>query len=176
MRSIKKLAVVAVVAAAFTGLVSQGSAFACGTPSCLPEPVASDAGVVLGTGTIAPGLTTVPTVQTSVTFDSSLYVIAGDEGVSDGTVGIHFAGSSDVAETLNAGHGSGTLSGALGGTVVYSRTANVVTLSGTINAGSDPDGDTLRAAACIFVPTTVNPVTSYALLCAAVTNPSPDGQ
>jgi hypothetical protein len=175
MDFIKKAAVVAAVATAFAGLVGQGSAFACATPSCLPEPVASDAGVVVGTGTIAPGLTTVPTTQTSVTFDSSLLVIAGDEGVNV-TGRVHFDGASDGPETLNAGQGHGTLTGDLGGTVSYSRTANIVTLEGSINAGNDPDGDAIRVGACIFAPTKVNPVDSYALICAVVTQPSPDHQ
>lgn len=172
----KKAAVVVAVVTAFAGPMGQGGAFgACATPNCLPERVLSDGIVTLGTGTITPGLATLGLrSQTSVTFDSVLLVEAGDEGVSASGL-VHFEGASDGGEDLTQGRGHGTLSGSLVGTVYYERTASIVTLSGTVSDPGDPVPDTLElGSACIFVPNDFNPVTSYELLCAAVTE-STDG-
>jgi len=123
----------------------------------------------IGTGTMSPGLPTSGCAnQGTVTFDSAVLVYA-DPGTAPLAPGnIHFSGASSICETLNAGQGSGTLSGSLAGTVNYTRTANIETLSGTVNGG------TIIAAVCIFTATSVNPATSYALACAGALS-SPGG-
>jgi hypothetical protein len=152
MGFIKKAAVATALATAVVAMVGQGGAFADGDIGPF-----SDAGVAIGTGTITPGLTTTSCTQ-NVTFTGTV-VTDGDEGVNTG--GVSFGGASVGCETLNNGQGTGNLSGALAGAVDYTRIGNLVTLSGTIN------GDPVLAGACLFVPTSVNPVTSYALACAA---------
>lgn len=150
----KKAAVATAMATAVVGTLGQGGAFGVA------------AGAAVGTGTIAPGLTTTCTVQTSVTFDSAVLVYVSTTGPTvSATASTHFAGSSGInCETVASGKGSGTLSGGLAGSVTYDRTGNVVTLGGTINGGG------VIAGVCIFVPTTVNPTTSYGLVCAAATS------
>jgi len=144
----KKAAVATAMATAVVTMVGQGGAFG----------ASAAAGGAVGTGTIAPGLPTTGCAnQTSVTFDSFVLVYT-DTAPTVSTANTHFAGASNGCETLNAGQGSGTLSGGLSGWVDYVRIKNVVAISGTING-------TAAAGACLFVPTSVNPVTSYALAC-----------
>lgn len=151
MGFIKKTVVATALAAAVVAMAGQGGAFA----------VAG--GGAVGTGTITPGLGA--GCFQSVTFDSFVLVYAdtGSATVS-ATSNTHFDGASDGCETLNAGEGHGNLSGGLAGAISYKRVASLVTLVGTINGGS------IVAGACIFVPTSVLPVTSFALACAAAAN------
>jgi hypothetical protein len=152
MGFIKRTAVATVLATAVVAMVGQGGAFG----------VAG--AVALGTGTITPGLSTACTVQTDLTFDSTLLVYASTSGptISD-TGATHFDGASSGCETATFGQGSGILSGELAGAVTYQRIANIMTLDGTINGG------VILVAACIFVPTAINPATTYALACVAAT-------
>jgi len=147
MGFIKKAAVASAMATAVVAMVGQGGAFG------------AAAGGAVGLGTISPGLPTSGCANQSVTFDSAVLVYA-DTTPAVVTANTHFSGNSSICETLNAGQGSGTLSGGLSGTVDYSRTGNVVTIGGTINGHAG-------AGACLFVPTSVNPVQSYALVCVA---------
>lgn len=151
MGFIKKAAVATAMATAVVAMVGQGGAFG------------AAAGAAVGTGTIAPGLTTTPTPQTSVTFGGSV-VYASTNGSTAVLAPVSFNGASVGNETVQQGQGGGNLSGALAGPVTYARTGNLVTLNGTINGGA------ILAGACIFVPTSVNPTVSYALLCAAATS------
>jgi hypothetical protein len=92
-----------------------------------------------------------------VTFDSAVLVYA-DTTPAVVTANTHFSGNSSICETLNAGQGSGTLSGGLSGTINYSRTGNVVTLGGTINGHAG-------VGVCVWVWLSVNPVTAWAWVC-----------
>ena len=149
---------IAVVAlAALIGLLGQGGAFAAAGESAV------------GFGNITPGLPTTGCAFQTVTFDSSVLVYASTAPPGAFVTvllspQVHFAGASTGCETLNAGQGNGTLSGGLTGTVNYVRDGNLVTLSGTINGGN------VLAGVCLFVPTTVNPVTMYALTCVAASS------
>lgn len=119
---------------------------------------------VVGAGTVAPGLTTVPTPQTAVTFTGILTV---DVGTHTGTYSLSFDGASTIDETVARGQGAGTLTvNGEDSTVTYDRNVNLVIVSGEVSFGSDKHK--LDAAACVFVPTSANPTTSYALVCAAV--------
>jgi hypothetical protein len=156
MGFLKKGAVVLAIITPMLGIAGPTAALA----DTLPV---SDAVAVVGTGTIAPGLPTTGCQSNQhVNFSGTLTVTAGDE---TSTTNISFDGNSDICETLNAGHGSGTLAGGASGTVTYSRTGNVVTITGSpvING----EGHSVLAAACVFIPTSANPVSSYALACAA---------
>ena len=157
----KKAAVATAMATAVISMAGQGA-------------FAASAGGAVGTGTITPGLPTTGTVATTtVTFDSTVLVYASTTGptvsVSPPGLQVHFDGTG-ANESLNAGAGNGTLSGGLTGAVGYSRTANLVTLSGTINGAGGAGGGAVLAGVCIFIPTHVNPVDSYALVCAAATS------
>ena len=155
MGFIKKAAVATALATAVVAMVGQGGAFALGGASAV------------GMGTIAPGLTTScpPWSQTSVTFDSFVLVYADAARLSVNAGGsTHFSGASVGCETVQKGQGAGTVSGGLAGTITYQRTASLVTLGGTINGGA------ILAGACIFVPTSWNPTTTFALACVAATS------
>lgn len=152
----KKAAVATAMATALVAVVGQGGAFA---------DVVSDAIAVAGTGTITPGLpTTGCAVQTAVTFNGIGYV-AGDEGVRPAVV--NFDGDSGAfCETLNAGQGSGTLTGTFASAargVGYVRTGPIVQVFGSVTYGVLTH--VVLGAVCIFVPASVNPVQTYVLVC-----------
>ena len=120
------------------------------------------AGVMTGTGTIIPGLpTTGCQSNQNVTFDGTAILVGGHTGI----YAIHFQGTSNICETLNAGSGCGTVSGDVTASVCYSRTVNVVTATGTATI----DGQTHTVSlTCVFAATSVNPVTTYGLVCQIV--------
>lgn len=152
MRFLKRSTVlVATVVVALAGLLGQTGAIA----------NTSTLGVLnaVGTGTTAPGLTTTCTVQTSVTGDSSVAVVAGD---TTQIGNFHFAGASNGCETLTSGAGSGTLSGMLAGSVSYVRTGNIATFSGTVN------GHGWIVFICVYVWTSMNPASTNGWYCVGV--------
>jgi hypothetical protein len=154
----KKAAVATAMATAVVCMVGQGGAFA--------APVGDYVGVA-GTGTISPGLpTTGCAVQTGITF-SGTGAVVGTDGVAAPAT-INFDGNSgSTCETLNSGQGSGTLSGSLTGTVSYQRTGAIVQVFGNVSVLGSPSRSPL-VAVCVFAATTVNPVTTYVLVCASV--------
>lgn len=122
--------------------------------------------VATGSGTIQPGLSTVPTYQ-HVTFGGTATVVGDDAGTYD----VSFDGNSIIMETLAQGEGIGTLSGGVSGTVHYVRAGNIVSLdgSGTVNGHAH----TAIAAVCEFQGTDINPVQHYELACEGVFDPIP---
>lgn len=117
----------AVALTATMSMVSSGTAYAVG----------ATAAVVRGSGSISPGLSTTPTVQTNVTFDgaiSGLGIFVNPVGptvtVAAATnVSCSFVGSSTGTETSALGQGSGTVTcdSATGGNVVGVVNGNVIT-------------------------------------------------
>jgi hypothetical protein len=102
-----------------------------------------NAGVASGAGSISPGLTTTPTVQSSVTFDGT--VVGGfainspnDVHLSAGVLNCKFTGSSTIAETQAQGQGSGMLmctsSTAIHITIPGSPTPQAATVTVTCDA------------------------------------------
>src|SRR5687767_9335623 len=114
-----------------------------------PAQASPNAGQVAGQGAISPGL---PGCNQTVTFEGTAVLV----GTQAGGYAVAFLGHSDGCETELQGAGSGTLSGGVAGTVRYARTANVVTLSGTVTVAGG--GHTL-AGECQFVPTNRQPTT-----------------
>jgi hypothetical protein len=124
--------------------------------SATPAQAHTVAGVVIGTGTITPGL---PGCNQQVTFSGQLVVTTNPPSVR----AVTFAGASASCEDIVTGSGCGTISGpGISGTVCYNRTGNVVQLSGTVTMDGHPH--TLTAT-CEFVPTSAQPTTSYVLTC-----------
>ena len=124
----------------------------------------SDVAVVVGAGTITPGLPTTGCANQEVSFGGTA-VNASIDG-HQGVYNVSFHGFSGICETLNAGSGSGTLSGDVSGDVTYGRTGSVVTISGSGAVNGAPHH--IDVGVCLFIPTSVNPVASYALVCAVV--------
>ena len=135
--------------------------------------------VVVGTGTISPGLPQSGCAFQSVSFSGTAVVGGVDAQIPDppalptvdptaAAVNVTFNGNSDICETLATGHGSGTVSGGVTGSVTYSRTENVVTLSGSVSIDGRPSRPIL-VGVCVFTPTSAPPVTSYALVCVVAT-------
>jgi hypothetical protein len=124
----------------------------------LPGPV-SDVVAVVGTGTISPGL---PCTGCTIDFGFSALVVGDDEpGLFTGCT---FHGTSSGTEDEFGGAGSGTLGGcAATGTVTYTRTGVLVQVNGndvTING----EKHVIRTSALVFVPTSVQPTTSFAVV------------
>jgi hypothetical protein len=177
-----KLSLVMAIAAA-VAMFGQSSAYAVGV----------DAAVVVGSGTISPGLTTVPTPQTFTFSTANLAsvpsVAAGastNGGVFAGTINCSFTGSSTLAggETSAVGMGTGSggcgtavglagTSGAVTGCiVVYIRVGSLVVVlltvcTATINGNSN-NSPNVGVGVFVFVPTSANPTTSYQLAGASV--------
>jgi len=125
---------------------------------------AANYATVAGTGGISPGLPQSGCAFQSVSFSGTAVAV----GTNAGTYSITFNGNSDICEDLNTGHGSGTLSGGVTGSVTYSRTGSAVTLSGSVTLGGTTEN--IQAGGCAFAPTSAPPITSYALNCNLVLN------
>jgi hypothetical protein len=127
---------------------------------------------VVGHGNIGPGLSTTPTFQTSVTFASDAVVYTGQVGHGAGA-SCNFSGASSIAETLQQGQGSGTVTCtggspdaiSLSANVNYARTGGTVTLSGggSGTIGGKAETCTITAGVFHFQPTSAPTVTSYRL-------------
>ena len=176
-RMLSRLTMLAAVLAS-VGLVAQGSAYA--------SPGAATAAVV-GSGTIAPGLTTTPTLQTNVTFTGTAagggaaVGGVGAIGTAVGTFSCSFSGSSSSPETVFTGAGVVTGSctsnpgdvgtGTIACTAAYTRVGVIVVvqLSGCVSTGSGPLGSASSTGgegvgAFVFAPDQATPpVTSYQL-------------
>ena len=121
---------------------------------------ATDQAKVVGTGTITPGLPATGCISGQTVTFSGTAVLTGSNPV---VYTFHFQGNSTICESTFAGEGCGVLVGDITGTVCYSRTGNVVTLSGVVVVQGVPH--TIQAGACEFAPTSVNPVQTFALSC-----------
>jgi hypothetical protein len=129
-----------------------------------PAGASTGTGVVVGHGTISPGLTNTPTAQ-HISFTGTL-AAAGSPASGTGTYNCNFTGNSTIAETLQKGKGNanGTCNGSKGtvtSTVAYARTGSAVTLKGNANGA-------IKGAitgACNFAPTTAPQVRAYQLQC-----------
>jgi hypothetical protein len=176
-RLVSKLSLAMAVLAAIA-MLGQSSAYAVG----------ADAAVVFGSGTISPGLTTVPTPQT-FTFSTAIMpsvpsVAVGastNGGAFAGTINCSFSGNSTIAggETSAAGVGTGSgscntgvgLAGTNGAitctTLTYIRVGALVVVvlnpcTATVNG--NPNNSGLGVGVFLFVPTSVNPTTGYDLV------------
>lgn len=116
-------------------------------------------GAVVGAGTIFPGLTTVSTPQTNITFKGTVvgaFVITSpnDLHVSVGELECSFNGASDIAENsaLGMGHGMVMCINLPGGTVVHSSIpTGVVPAPATVTVTCERF-DYVRVAAVVVTP------------------------
>lgn len=124
---------------------------------------AADVANVVGTGSVLPGVPTTGCVTgAAVSFDGT-GVIVGNGGLNPGPYSVSFRGNSNTCESILTGSGTGILSGGVSGTVTYTRTVGVITLSGTVSV----DGQTRSlSATCHVAVTSANPFTTFALDCA----------
>lgn len=148
-----------------------------------PAPAATGGGatIVLGSGTISPGLTPVSGSPQSVTFTGTAAGgFAGLTAAEVGSMSCSFSGGSAFefyAETSLLG--SGKVAGACVGVSVlgqnvtieclftYYRLGPAVTITGTcliVVGGILKVDATVVVGAFVFVPTTASPTTSYALV------------
>lgn len=125
----------------------------------LLPPTAARGGVdqtylVTGTGSITPGL---PCYGCSIDFS---FTVFGATGVH---TGCFFSGSSNGLEDDAGGNGGGSISGCdISGSVFYVRAAtSIVQLHGDVTIDGQPGS--ITSSALVFVPTSKNPTTSFAL-------------
>lgn len=119
-----------------------------------------------GTGTISPGLPTSGCVDNSSMSMTGTAVLAG--GATSGALSVRFDGNSTICESLNAGQGSGTLSGDLTGHLSYTRTGNVMTMSGIADgtaAGAAFEMPRPIVVICILVYLSIGPITGFVFIC-----------
>lgn len=134
-------------------------AFALGLLTASPASAHFATGVAVGAGTISPGLPTTGCANQTVSFTGTAVLVGNHVGPYD----FSFTGTSSICETLSAGAGCGTISGpGISGQVCYSRTANFVQVTGTVDVDGVPH--TVNAT-CVFNATSVNPVQTYHLVC-----------
>lgn len=153
MSLLRKPAILAAITGLLLGVAGGGTANA----KVGDVGVVSDVAVVVGTGTIAPGL---PSCFPDVEFAGTL-ALAGDETELGA---VEFAGASNICETAVDGHGAGNVAGSVNGVIVYSRVGSIVTLAG--NVAINGEQHILLSAVCLFVPTSVNPISTFSLMCA----------
>jgi hypothetical protein len=166
-------------------LAMAGSAFVAGQSPA--HAVGTGAGVLFGSGTISPGLTTVPTPQsftfTTANLGSVPSVAAGastNGGVFAGTVNCSFGGSSTLAggETSAVGEGTGSgtcgtavglagTSGSIACSVLYVRVGTIVEIVYvcSITVNGNPNNVSIEVGICLMIPTSLNPTTSYQESC-----------
>lgn len=125
-----------------------------------PTMASPNAATVTGGGTISPGLPDAGCAFQSVTFSGTAEVV----GTHGGSYSVTFNGASSICETRASGAGGGVLGGDVNGTVSYSRTGPVVTLSGSVTIDNG-EPHNIDAGGCVFAPTSVNPVQTYQLVC-----------
>lgn len=145
------------VTAALAGLVSAGGVV-------LATPAAASTTYLFtadGDGTIFPGLTQIPTYQTSITWDGTVNLFGADGSRITATA--TFRGSSSIPETIQVGSGAGNLTGDLTGQIAYERVGGIVVLAGTVDVHGS--AHVIGQNRCQFVPTTFNPITTYRLAC-----------
>ena len=163
MGLLKKTSIAAAILAPVLGLAGVNVASADTGP-------VSDAGTVAGSGTISPGVPApgAPCISGNhVTFTGAVTAAPGsdDSNLNGGT--LTFSGDSSTCDTFNSGSGTGQLGGVGTGTVNYSRTGNVVQVTGS-DIVANGEAHTIINATCQFTPTNANPTTAYTLTCQVV--------
>lgn len=155
MRLLTKAALFAASAAIAPGLAGPAGA------SALAQ---SDSIYTVGQGVLVPGIPAVGCqFQTTITFNSEFLVITGADQAVSGS--FSFEGRSSICESQDSGAGSGTVSGNLAGSVNYVRKGNVVTVTAPGGLSVNGSTRTIPAVSCEFLPTSLNPTSSYMLVC-----------
>jgi hypothetical protein len=156
-------------------LISRTALLACGAGVAMlafggPASAATTgAGVAVGNGTIAPGLTATGAPNQTVSFTGTV-VGVGSPTSATGAYTCGTTGASDTIGSYAAGAGGGTLnctaiavaSGTSAGPFTYVRTGGVVQVNGTLAGGPVPGAFT---AVCVFEPAGAPTITSYQLQC-----------
>ena len=139
------------------------TAAALAVPALMQSPAAADVAIAVGTGAISPGVPTTGCVD-GASFDIS--GTAANLGTTYGpgpyTFSVH--GNSNTCESIASGSGSATISGDASGTLTYSRTLGVITLSGNASIQGGPSRP-ISITCQVFI-TSANPVVTYGVVCA----------
>ena len=122
---------------------------------------AADVGVVVGTGTVTPGVPATGCVSgTAVAFSGDAVTLG--TGLPPGPYHVVFTGNSIACASVLSDAGAGNLSGDVAGPVTYTRTLGVITLTGSVTVASQQRTIT---AVCEVEPLNAAPISSYALEC-----------
>lgn len=123
----------------------------------------ADVFVATITGTLDPGFPPSGCVSENVDFDSTSFVLAGDDTQSGG---IDFNGNSDSCETFTAGTGVGVINGVMNGLINYTRNGLLLTFFGTVNVNGITH--TIFEFACVVIPSSIQPADTFNGICAGV--------
>lgn len=139
------------------------AAAALAVPAFSLTPAHADVAVAVGTGSITPGVPLTGCVDNA---SFSISGTAANLGTTYGPGPYTFVadGDSDTCESITTGHGSATLSGDVSGTLAYSRTVGVITLSGNASVQGGPSRPI--SITCEVAVTSANPVITFAVVCA----------
>ena len=99
----------------------------------------------------------------TVAFDSTSFVLAGDDTQ---TGGIDFQGDSDVCETITDGTGVGRIAGAMNGLIDSSLNGPVFTFFGVVTINGITH--TIIETACVVIPTSIQPADTFFGVCAGL--------
>lgn len=149
-----------------TSIALSAVVFALVVPVSRQEAAATDAATMVGTGTISPGLPATGCSYQSVTFSGTVV----DGGLYSGIHNVAFHGDSTICETVASGQGSASLSGDVSGELAYTRTSSFLSMTGAVTMNGTPGYFTGQ---CQWVPTAINPATSYQMTCAWVIDRDP---
>jgi hypothetical protein len=132
----------------------------------LPADAAPDVVVAFGSGTYSPGIPGFPPtncVQTTITIGFSPFVVAGTDLTLLGAE--TFAGNG--FECPASGSGSGLFNGPMTGVASYTRSADVMTFSGSVSING-ASGSLILV--CTINPTSALPTASFLVTCHGALN------
>lgn len=134
------------------------------TPGLRGDAAATAAYALAATGVVHPGYpdTGCASNQT-VSFDGSYFLVGTPSAFP---LPFRFDGVSEGCGSLVFDYGSGLMTGQLTGNVTYSRTGSYLLLSGWVERPIGDPNPFYLSAPCVFIPTSMNPVQTYALACA----------
>jgi len=140
------------------------AATALAVPAFFQAPASADVAVAVGIGSINPGIPTTGCVN-NAHFEILNGTAVNSGGTNDaGTYTFTVKGDSSVCASIPSDLGVATLSGDVAGTLAYSRTVGLITLSG--NASVKGGAPTPISINCEVEVIDANPVRNFAVTCA----------
>ncbi|HWL34936.1 MAG TPA: hypothetical protein VNQ77_01960 [Frankiaceae bacterium] len=136
-------------------------------PSLQAPASAADAAVVVGIGSITPGIPVEPTACVNgATFTIPLTAANLGTRFGPGPYSFTVTGTSQTCASILSDEGSATFVGEVTGTVHYTRTTGFITLSGSVRVNNSAPVDV--TVVCGVVITSAAPTSTFAVVCPAL--------